>query len=64
MGACGCGDGFGDFKFPGPDGSVYTVQFYPGCEYCDGPAGIVLNRYTGKDDGIGRAVAEDCPDVP
>ena len=42
MGACGCGDFQGDFKFPGPGNITYVLQVYPPCNYCETPAGIIL----------------------
>ena len=46
MGACGCGDFSGDITFPAPDGEVYVLDVYPGCEDCETPAGVVLYRFT------------------
>ena len=49
MGACGCSDGIGVAKFPGPNGSVYTIDFHDGCRYCDTPAGIDIRRFSAAD---------------
>jgi hypothetical protein len=43
MGSCGCGDDIEEFQFPGPDGSVYTIGRWVGCEQCHGTA-VVLCR--------------------
>ena len=45
MGACGCGDYQGEFQFPGPDGSIYSLAIYPGCDDCDQGPGIVIHRH-------------------
>jgi hypothetical protein len=44
MGSCGCGDYAGEFKLPGPDGSVYVIQRYAGCNYCMSPAGVIVYK--------------------
>ena len=44
MGSCGGGDAGGEFKLPGPDGSVYVVQRYAGCQECRSPAGVVIYK--------------------
>jgi len=49
MGACGCCDGFGDFRFPGPNGGWYTLQIYTGCVYCDEGPGVNLGFYSPGD---------------
>lgn len=46
MGACGCGDFRGDFRFPAPDGDIYVLDMYSGCRDCHTPAGIVVYRFT------------------
>lgn len=39
MGSCGCGDTQIHYQLPGPDGSIYGLEFYPGCDSCmNGPA--------------------------
>lgn len=45
MGACGCSEGVGDVRFPGPDGSIYTARVYPGCRDCETPAGVDIQRF-------------------
>ena len=45
MGACGCCNGFGDFRFAGPNGGWYTLQIYTGCTYCDEGPGVNLSFY-------------------
>ena len=47
MGGCGCGDGFGMFRFPGTDGATYTFNTYPGCENCSTEIGITIQRLKG-----------------
>ena len=42
MGACGCGDYNPSFKFKGPGNNWYVLQHYPGCSYCDTPAGVII----------------------
>jgi hypothetical protein len=49
MGACGCCEGFGDFRFPGPNGGWYTLQIYTGCIYCDEGPGVNLSYYSLND---------------
>ena len=49
MGACGCGDFQGDFKFQGPGDLVYVLQVYGGCEDCHTPAGVILYAMTPED---------------
>ena len=61
MGACGCGDYHGGFKFPGPRGVVYTVAVYPGCSVCDAPAGVMLHRFVGKEDAMWHENDEPAP---
>jgi hypothetical protein len=52
MGECGCGNTNPDYRFDGPDGIIYTVQFYTGCTNgCETPAGIILSRYYPEDTG-------------
>ncbi|MDX1527023.1 MAG: hypothetical protein R3337_00260 [Gammaproteobacteria bacterium] len=50
MGECGCGNTHPDFRFPGPPGVVYGVQFYQGCRDCDTPAGVIFYRWDENDD--------------
>jgi len=49
MGACGCCEGVGDFRFAGPRGGWYTLAIYTGCKYCDEGPGVNLSYYF-KDD--------------
>ncbi len=51
MGACGCGDFSGDLTFPAPDGDMYVLDLYHGCEDCDASAGVVLYRFTREEAG-------------
>lgn len=57
MGQCGCGDHHADYKFEGPDGVLYAVGVYTGCEGCDTPAGVTLYRHAQPD----REWSDDCP---
>ena len=59
MGECGCGDGFGDVRLPGPDGSVYTIRIAQACDYCDTPLWLLIDRFSAE-------FAPDCPldDIP
>ncbi len=52
MGACGCGDYSPDFKFKGPGDDWYVIQSYPGCDYCDTPAGVILYRFNPEDTAL------------
>ena len=45
MGSCVCGDTNIDLQFPGPDGIVYAIQTYGGCEHCGTPAGVIVYRF-------------------
>jgi hypothetical protein len=38
----------GMFRFPGPDGTVYTFDTYLGCGDCGTPAGITIAAYSGS----------------
>jgi len=44
MGECGCGDYNAFAKFPAPGGHAYVLQLYNGCEYCDTPAGVIIEH--------------------
>ena len=46
MGACGCGDFRPFAQMPGPEGAVYAVEFYPGCDDCEVPIGFIVHRFT------------------
>jgi len=44
MGECGC-SGMGKFfKLPGPDGCIYIIRKYPGCNYCSTPIGVDIQE--------------------
>ena len=45
MGGCGCGDGFGDWRFPARDGGWYTVRFYHACDECETPYGLLFEHF-------------------
>lgn len=62
MGACGCGDHAGGWKFPGPSGSWYLLQYYAGCEYCDNGPGWLISRFEGEDLDLWGILDE--PDLP
>lgn len=62
MGTCGCGDFYPDFKFEGPDGSLYTLQIYRGCEGCQTPMGVIISRLDG--DEIEEWEAQHLPELP
>jgi len=49
MGTCGCGDYGASLRLPGPDGVVYAIAFYRGCNYCDAPPGVIVHRHSTKD---------------
>lgn len=50
MGECGCGDYAGEYKFPGPEGVMYSVGIYPECPYCQAPRSLVVYRHSADDD--------------
>ncbi len=58
MGACGCGDYSGGLKFPGPDGTVYTLAIYYGCRDCENPAGVVIHRWCDDEDADWHSLDE------
>ena len=45
MGACGCGDYSADYQFPGPDGIVYALAIFAGCEDCGLGPGVIIHRH-------------------
>lgn len=47
MGSCGCGEGYGRWSFSGLPGQVFTFDVYPGCDGCDQPIGIIIQRIEG-----------------
>ncbi len=49
MGVCGCGDFQPSFKFKGPGDNWYVLQEYPGCSYCDTPAGVMIHQMNPED---------------
>jgi hypothetical protein len=46
---CGCGDFAADYQLPGPDGVVYTLRMFRGCDNCRIPAGVVVGRFTAEE---------------
>ena len=62
MGACGCGDFQGHYKFSGPEDITYVLQVYTGCRSCDTPAGVII--YAMDPEELGLWGAEDLPDLP
>lgn len=62
MGSCGCGDFAGKYRFPGPGDVVYVLETYPGCDYCDTPAGVVVHRFRDVDEE--RFWFESLPELP
>lgn len=60
MGECGCGDYAGEYKFPGPEGVMYSVGIYPACPYCYLPRTVVVYRHKADDD----LFLPDVPDLP
>lgn len=61
MGACGCGDFQGDFKFKGPGNDYYILQVYPPCAYCETPAGVIIYRMGKTDQTMWRV--DEIPEV-
>ncbi len=61
MGECGCGDFAAEWKLPGPNGVLYAIEVYPGCSYCDNPAGVVVYRVRTDDDAFNVAGLPDLP---
>lgn len=56
---CGCGDFNASWRLPGPKGTTYSIQVYPGCDFCDTPAGILIGKHSKED-----AAAWGVPDLP
>lgn len=48
MGECGCSGFAPQFQMPGPNGTIYAIRVYPGCDYCDAPVGIDIDRLDEK----------------
>ncbi len=42
---CPCSDFAPSFQLPGPDGAVYAVEIYVGCEACGTGPGVALHRF-------------------
>lgn len=63
MGQCGCGDFLPQFKIPGPGRSLYTLQVYMPCDYCQTPAGVIVSRLDGPEE-IESWDAQHLPDLP
>jgi len=63
MGTCGCGDFYPDFKFEGPEGSLYALQIYRGCEGCQTPVGVIISRLDGREE-IESWDADSLPELP
>lgn len=49
MGACGCVEINFRWKINARDGSVWLLGVYPGCNYCDAPAGIQYMKVKPED---------------
>lgn len=62
MGTCGCGDYAGDYKFPGPEGVMYSVGVQPSCHYCQVPRTLVVYRHKADDDFL--PMVDDLPIQP
>lgn len=43
---CNCSDRRIEAKLPAPDGGWYLLRRYPGCRYCDSPAGLDIIHVT------------------
>ena len=61
MGVCGCGDFYGDYKFPGPGDITYVLQIYPSCNICHRPAGVVLYKF--NPENVKQWDVEEIPDL-
>lgn len=61
MGACGCGDYVGEFTFPGPGDTVYSLAIYLGCIGCDQGPGITIHRHATEQGRQSWGVAEQAP---
>lgn len=62
MGSCNCADYDGIARLPGPDGCVYVLQIYHGCEGCDTGPGVMLHRMSKREAETWDA--DDLPVVP
>ncbi len=64
MGQCGCGDYHPEFQFPGPDGSVYTLEIYDSCRYCETPMGVVVTHHRKLTDENDDYAVRELPLLP
>ena len=62
MGECGCGNFSAQYQLPGPDGTVYAIQKYEACDYCDTPHGVVVHRFSPE--GAKTWGADELPLLP
>lgn len=63
MGQCGCGDFFATHKLPGPNGTLYAFDVYPGCTSCHNPVGMVVYRFFDPKEAARWDVSR-LPDLP
>ena len=50
MGECGCMSNERPiYRLDGPNNLTYVVKIYPSCDYCDSPAGVVIDLHTDED---------------
>lgn len=61
MGSCGCGECVGQYKFPGPNNTWYTLEIYRPCNYCKTPLGTIIRHFSGED--IEMFDIENLPDL-
>jgi hypothetical protein len=47
---CGCISCGEFYQLPGPKGSLYVLQIYPGCDYCSSPIAIIIRHIKREDD--------------
>lgn len=62
MGQCGCGDFCATHKLPGPDGTAYAFDVYPGCQSCGTGVSVVVSRFSAAE--AKRWGVPDLPDLP
>ena len=62
MGECGCGQEMIELVFPGPDGSKYGIEVYPGCHYCGNGTAVTLYQM-GADEEIFHEIAGEAREV-
>lgn len=60
MGQCGCGDFYPLWKLPGPDGSQYTIELLPACDYCREPLAVRISQLRG--DALDHWEIDQVPD--